>query len=821
MLFSSLPNLLTGTLLQAPATDQPVSYLLTDSRKLIFTEGSLFFALKGRQQNGHHYVKQAYTQGIRLFIVEESLTEELPEAGVILVNNSLEALQNLAAYHRRQFQVPLVAITGSNGKTIIKEWLASLTPPNLPVVRSPKSYNSQLGVPLSVWQLEPQHELGIFEAGISQPGEMEKLAQILMPTLGIFTNLGSAHDAGFSSPEEKVKEKARLFSNCPQLIYCADHSILNKLLPRLLPNTRLISWSKTKLEHNTILVEEKSLDAGTQLTLYFEQETLSYTIPFKDKASLENITHCLVCLFTLNLVHTNLTEQLRNLPQPAMRLEMKQGVHGSILIDDAYNNDLAGLDVALGFMNQQETQGKARTIVLSDLPQTGRPDTSLYKNVAALLKNYKIAKLLAIGPALFSHQSCFAKLSEAHFWISTEDFLEGKPEKWIQNNLVLLKGARSFGFERITRRLEQKTHGTVLEIDLDALAHNLNFYRSKLKPGVKTMVMVKAFAYGSGSHEVARLLQFQKVDYLAVAYADEGVSLRQAGITLPIMVMNPSPETFSSLLDCSLEPEIYSLSQLKSFAQFLHLAGKQAKIHLKIDTGMHRLGFSLPELPKIIPILTDNPQLQVASIFSHLAGSDSPEFDEFSHSQAEKLHLAYLQITDQVATNPIKHLVNSAGILRFPEYQFGMVRLGIGLYGADAGGTSQHELMPISKLLATVSQVKEIAAGETVGYSRAGQTNRVTQVATLSIGYADGYDRRFSNGIGYVLINGQKAPVLGKVCMDMTMVDATEIKVEEGDEAVLFGPELPITELAKQIGTIPYEILTNVSERVKRVFYSG
>ena len=824
MLFTQLPTIFSARLVQKPTENCEPTQLFTDSRKLISTPGAVFLALSGPNHNGHQFIQEAYQQGIRLFILEQEPENQLPDAGILLVEDTLYALQQLAAWHRQQFTLPVIAITGSNGKTIVKEWLASLMPENLAVVRSPKSFNSQLGVPLSVWQIQEHHQIGIFEAGISEADEMSKLESIIKPTAGIFTNIGSAHDAGFKNREEKITEKAQLFRHAKLVVYCADATHLNEHLPQLLPDCQLISWSKAGFAEASVKISEKHHNHFTQLTLHFpENENHSYNIPFKDKASLENITHCLVLLHTLELNHSKLPEQLYHLPQPAMRLALKQGVGNSIIIDDAYNNDLAGLEVALGFMQEQRLANKRKTVILSDLLQSGKPEQKLYKQLAKILKSHKIDRLLAIGTNIQAYAHLFSDIEQVASWPDTQSFLKDKPEQsLIQNDLVLVKGARKYGFETIVKRLEQKVHGTVLEINLEALQHNLNFYRSRITASTKIMVMVKAFAYGSGSHEVARLLQHHRVDYLAVAYTDEGVSLRQSGIHLPIMVMNPGPETFSQLLNYKLEPEVYSMGQLQALVRFLEEHQKPAlKVHIKVDTGMHRLGFTAGQLEELYQIIRQHNYVKVASIFSHLAGADSIEHDDFSREQARQLNYIYAILIDKLGYKPLKHLVNSAGILHFPEFHFDMVRLGIGLYGADSGGTHQSQLMPISKLLATVSQVKCIEEGTTVGYSRAGKASKPSKIATLSIGYADGYDRRFSRGKGYVLINNQKAPVIGNVCMDMTMVDVTGIEVQEGDEAIIFGPELPITVLAEQIGTIPYEILTSISERVKRVFYAS
>jgi Alr-MurF fusion protein len=823
ILFSQVAALCKGTLHQL-VSDLPLSYLLFDSRKLVVSPGATFFALRGQQQDGHRYLQEAYEGGIRCFVAEQAPLQPMPDANILLVPNSLAALQQLAAWHRQQYALPVLAITGSNGKTIVKEWLSSLLSSQEQVVRSPKSYNSQIGVPLSVWQINEHHTIGIFEAGISQKGEMAALQQVLKPQLGIFTNIGPAHDRGFASLQEKVAEKALLFADAHTIVYCRDHAPVHACLQERYPQKNLIGWSMQASEGPwRAQVVRRQRDSLLQLHLPDGEH--SYRISFRDNASIENCLHCLFFLHSQGYAHAELQKQLSQLALPAMRLELKQGVNGSYILDDAYNNDLAGLQVALEFLQQQKHLRK-KTVILSDLLQTGLPEAQLYARVAELLQMHQVGRLVGIGPAISRAAPLFDTIAHSSYYPDTETFLQDHPERQISRELVLIKGARPFGFERLVNRLQQKVHGTVLEIDLDALAHNLNFYRSRLQPGTKTMVMVKAFAYGSGSHEVAHLLQYQNVDYLAVAYPDEGISLRQSGISLPIMVMNAASDTFSSLLEWELEPELYSLSQLKAFLHYLKTHRKHARVHLKMDTGMHRLGFSRADLPELIELLQNSqrlqrPPLEIRSLFSHLAGADSAQFNDFSHQQAGQLTDYYEQLAGILGHRPMRHLLNSAGILRFPEYHFDMVRLGIGLYGAEVSGMEQRALHPISTLKTTISQVKEIPEGETVGYSRSQAAGQNMKLATIAIGYADGFDRRFSNGVGKVLINGGLAPVVGRVCMDMTMVDVSGMDVEEGDEVVIFGPERPITQLATDIGTIPYEILTSVSERVKRVFYSA
>lgn len=759
---------------------------------------------------------------------------DYPDALFVDVDSPLKTLQQLAADHRRQFAIPIIGITGSNGKTIVKEWLAQLLASDYSIAKSPKSYNSQLGVPLSVHQLNAQHTLGIFEAGISKPHEMSALQAIIRPTIGIFTNIGPAHDEGFKTHRQKIAEKLRLFTGVETLIYCTDYTDIdeeiNLLLRAVNPGVRPITWS-TQSGRALYQVSRQ----GNVLTLDAEHGHWSLTIPFAapapgQSAVAENLTHCLVAMLTLGITDTaTLQNRLNRLRPVSMRLELKEGIHNCALIDDSYNNDLTGLQLALNFLAQQTSQSQ-RAVILSDVLQSGQDEAELYTTIAQLIHNQSIKLFIGIGSVISQHTSLFP--AGSRFFDSTDQFLADNPTDTFRDTAILVKGARPFAFERIVNRLQRKVHGTVLEINLDALTHNLNYYREKVGMETKIMVMVKAFAYGSGSAEVAQRLQFHRVDYLAVAYADEGVSLRQNGITLPIMVMNPAPETFTTLLDYDLEPEIYSLRLLHEWAIFVSAAGAQpAKntaavaqkipgMHLKIDTGMHRLGFTEPELPAVLAFLKEHPELNVAAMFSHLVGADEAQFNAFSQEQFRRFQRGADLLSAGLGYQPIRHLLNSAGIVRFPDFKLDMVRVGIGLYGIESSRLEPGQLRPVGTLKTTISQIKTVVAGDSVGYSRRGVLPHNARIATLAIGYADGYDRRFGNGTGEVWVNGVRCPTVGNICMDMTMIDVTKANCEEGDSVIIFGAELPIDELAARIGTIPYELLTGVSERVKRVFYT-
>ena len=850
--FSALPALLAGRLLQAPVDPAAeVRHLLLDSRRVGVPAGALFFALRGPSHNGHRYLPELYAQGVRLFVVEENA--ELPggliaypSAGIVAVKSPLAALQALAAAHRAGFAGPVLAITGSNGKTIVKEWLAQLLSPDEDICRSPRSYNSQVGVPLSVWELNPErHTLGIFEAGISEVGEMARLAAIIQPTEGIFTNLGTAHDAGFASSEQKLAEKLQLFQS-PQfqrLFYCYDQPLVREAVAsHKLPG---LSWTRHAAQTADIhfALDPNSTSGSTSLRAHYASAGLeaTFTLPFSDEPSLENALHCLAVLLHRRMEPAEIQRRVTRLHPVAMRLEMKLGRHNSYLLDDTYNNDLAGLALALNALGRQSRPGR-RTLILSDVLESGLSGEELYARVAALLPPAGVTRLVGIGAEINWHQRFFAEAPTpeslplgTEFYPDTEAFLAALDPAAFAREVILVKGARRFGFERIVAALQAQQHGTVLEVNLDALSHNLQHYRRQLQPSTKLMVMVKAFAYGAGSYEVASLLEFQRADYLAVAYADEGVALREAGISLPIMVMNPPPDSFGTLLHYRLEPEIYSFEMLAEYlaafpaempasaTQPLSHSVAPPPIHLKLDTGMRRLGFDEADLSQLAAQLRQHAaRLPVASLMTHLAAADEAEHDDFTHAQLDAFRRMAAVLEAALGHSVLKHALNSAGILRFPEAHFDMVRLGIGLYGVDASGRDTAALRPVSQLRTTISQIKTLPRGHTVGYGRRGTaTDAERRIATLAIGYADGYDRRFGNGAGVVLIHGQPAPLVGSVCMDMCMVDVTHIpQAHAGDVALIFGEGLPLPELAGRIGTIAYELLTNVSERVKRVFVS-
>ncbi len=808
MVFSELDKLTGGEILQL-SQDFTITHLVTDSRKLVNYPGALYFAIQGEHHDGHDFIQEVYEQGVRQFVIDKDISD-LGDCNVLKVDNSLEALQQLAIAHRAGFFYPVIGITGSNAKTIVKEWLATFLEQRYHVVKSPKSYNSQLGVPLSVWQMNDNHNLGIFEAGISQPGEMARLEKIIKPDIGIFTNIGTAHDQGFESREQKISEKVKLFRSAKAIIYCRDHEEIHEQLA-MLKGAQLISWSQ---DHDEATV--RCHFNNNLIKVIYQHREYFFSTRFEDAISIENLQHCIVASLVLGFSQHDIQAGIDGVPDVTMRLEMKHGINGCYLIDDSYNNDFYGLEIALDFVNQQNQRDK-KTIILSDILQSGKESSALYYEVNELLKRKGIDRLIAIGPVLSEVKHLFE--IEAEFFDSTESFLDSSTS--FSREMILVKGGRQFEFERIVKRLEQKVHRTVLEVNLDALAHNLNFYRQRLSPETKLMVMVKAFAYG-GSYEIANLMQYHNVDYLGVAYTDEGVLLRKNGITTPIMVMNPTEDSFQALEQFDLHPEIYSLAMLDNYLTFFSGKRRIPPVHIKLETGMNRLGLTEDSIDQLIDYIWNNPELKIAGIFTHLAGADSEEHDDFSHDQIKVFKKMLDRILPHLQNKPIVHAVNSAGIIRYPEYHFDMVRLGIGLYGFESTGKFQRQVRVVSQLKTTISQIKEVGKGQSVGYSRSGKAEQGDmKLAVLAIGYADGFRRSMSNGVGKVNVNGQLAPVVGNVCMDMTMVDITGIDAKEGDEVVVFGEYPTISEVAGWMNTIPYEILTNVSERVKRVFYSG
>ncbi len=798
--------------------NQMVSRLIIDSRKLFNPQGTLFVAIEGTQHDGHHYVDELYQKGVRVFIVSKRFdgVEHYPDAAFIMVESTLVALQHIAAAHRTSIGCPVVAITGSNGKTIVKEWLSQLLGNDVVSVRSPRSYNSQVGVPLSLWLLNENTQLGIIEAGISMKGEMAVQESMIAPQAVIVTNIGPAHQENFSSLDEKLQEKLILCRHAASLFFCGDNQSIANAIGQSYPNAELVSWGKDA--SNTLrVVGLDHKDRSISIECLYQGSSYTFEIPFSDAASIENCMHALLFALHFGVDVSTLQERVKKLLPVGMRLEQKEGHNNCLIIDDGYNADISSLEIALDFLHQQgNKKGLSPTLILSDILQTGIAADVLYNQVVVLVKEKGVKRFVGIGPSISSELG--KRLPDSRFFSSTHHFLSEMSVNDFRNEAILLKGSRSFMFERITEMLELKRHRTVMEINLNALADNINHMRQLLKPSTKLLAMVKAFSYGSGSYEIASLMQHQKVDYLGVAFADEGYDLRAAGINLPIIVMNPDVRSFDMMLNYDLEPEIFNIDMLVKYAAAANRQGiGQVGVHIKIDTGMYRLGFLPQEIPNLIEVLKSLPQVYVKSAFSHLVGSDDAIHDGFTHNQIDCFTSVCAQICNGVGYSFIRHILNSSGIERFPDAQCEMVRLGIGLYGISS--EKENPLRNVATLKSYVSQIKSVPAGRTVGYSRMSKVDRDTPIAIVPVGYADGLDRRLSNGKGRLLIHGHFAPIIGNICMDMCMVDISGIDVKEGDPVIVFGDDYPVWEMAQAVGTIPYEVLTGIGRRVKRIYY--
>jgi alanine racemase len=782
-----------------------------DSRSLQNNEKTLFFALVGPNNDAHIYISPLIEKGVRHFVVKHIPEGLSGKATFLVVKNTLDALQRFAAQHRSVFKFPVIGLTGSNGKTIVKEWLNFLLGPDFNIIRSPKSYNSQVGVPLSVISINEKHNLGIFEAGISKMNEMEKLGKIIQPTIGILTNIGSAHDEGFSNIGEKIKEKLKLFKQSKLIIYQK-----NKVVDALInPKIQTFSWSFSD-ETADVFVVKKVVNDKTVLQIKYTKASFEIQIPFQDGASIENTITCLMVLLHLKYDQKTIQSRVQWLYPVEMRLKVKNGINNSTLIDDSYSSDFQSLKIALDFLESQK-QYKVKTVILSDIFESGLSNEELYSKVSQLITSNKINRVIGIGETIsaFKH-----KFTNCVTFKSTVDFFLNFNYLNFGNETILIKGARHFQFEEIVAALAEKTHETVLEINLNAISHNLSFYKSKLKPTTKMMVMVKAFGYGSGGFEIAKLLEHHKVDYLGVAFADEGISLKNAGIILPIMVLNPETTSFSAIIQHHLEPEIYSLKGLNAFLKIAEKRKlKHFPIHIKLDTGMHRLGFEEENLDELIATLKGNQFVAVKSILSHMATSDDLEQQDFAHAQLNLFEKLSAKLMTELQIKPIRHILNTSGIINFPEAQYDMVRLGIGLYGVSNDAEEQKYLENVGTLKSIISQIRTIQTGESVGYGRRFVAEKPTRIATIPIGYADGISRLWGNGVGFVTINNQKASIIGSICMDMLMADITEINCKEGDSVIIFGESPTVSFMAEKLQTIPYEILTSVSQRVKRVFY--
>lgn len=790
-----------------------VRTLLTDSRKLHDHSKGLFFALKARR-NGHQFINEVYYSGVRNFVISESTVEThlYPDANFFKVNDTLQALQALAAAHRSAFHYPVIGITGSNGKTVVKEWLYHLLYTDYHIIRSPKSYNSQIGVPVSVWEMDNGHELGIFEAGISRSDEMEVLASIIDPTIGILTNIGEAHKEGFSSVNEKISEKLKLFMGAEILIYS------DKYLEGYtgdIPGKSKFKWGRDASADLFIISDEKASGNSRLIHAKFREKEISARIPFSDQASVENCIICWATLLAMGYEPDEASLRLEKLMPIGMRLEMKNGINNCSVIDDSYSLDLSSLAIALDFLKQQN-QHPNRTLILSDIP--GPDSEPVYEQVRHLLETKSVGRLIAIGNKIGRHANNFN--CDVEVFESTTEFLDRFPSVRFQNETILLKGARAFEFEKISRLLTQKVHETVLEINLNALEHNLNYYKSLLGTETRVMAMVKAFSYGSGSFEIANLLEFNKVDYLAVAYADEGVALRNAGCSLPIMVMSPDAMAFETIILHKLEPEIYSKRILYEFDEILKNKNlENYPVHIKLDTGMHRLGFMEDEMAELLSFLGDSHSMRVQSVFSHMVASEDEAHDAFTQQQIDLFEKLSDQLSHRLPYPFIRHLANTSAVSRWPEARFDMVRLGIGLYGIDSSFKENSPLQTVTSLKTSISQIKRIPAGDTIGYGRSEKMPEGGTIATVKIGYADGYSRALGNGVGKMIVGGAVVPTIGKICMDMCMLDISGIQAAEGDEVIVFNEQIKVEDIATLLNTIPYEVLTGVSQRVKRIYY--
>ena len=803
------------------ADEREIEHLLLDSRKVYATATALFFALQGPRRDGHQFIPELFKKGIRSFVVSMPVdSNQYPGACFLQVNDTLSALQALATYHRNRFSLTVIGITGSNGKTVVKEWLYQLLHTHFNIVRSPKSYNSQIGVPLSVWQINDKHQLGIFEAGISRPGEMEKLEPAIRPSIGVLTNIGEAHSEGFTDKKQKLEEKMKLFEHSSFLIANGDEDYIAERVKA--SGNKFMLWGR-KSSNSVRVAELQKKEGKSSLVLDFHSGTVRFEIPFTDDASIENAVNCFLTAIQLGLKPELIIPAMQTLQPVNMRLELKKGINHCTIINDSYSADLNSLEIALDFLDQQAGSSR-KTVVLSDFLQSADEEGRLYNRIMDTLRKHQVSRLIGIGnhisKALQQLPVNEAEQPVVELFVSTEDYIRQFLSSQFKEETILVKGARLFGFEQIVQLLEQKLHQTVLEINLDALVNNVKVYQQHLKPATRIMAMVKAFAYGSGGAEIAGILQYHKIDYLGVAYADEGVELRKSGITVPVMVMNPEPNAFESIVEHNLEPDIYSFGMLHAFEAFLESEGlQQYPVHIEIETGMNRLGFAVDETKQLADHLSATSLVKVQTVFSHLAASEDPLQDEFTRQQLNR-YLSAVSNLEKIGYTFIQHISNTGAIFRLPELQLDMVRLGIGMYGVDSAITHQSLLQPVATLRSTIAQLKRLRAGETVSYNRRGIVQRESLIATVRIGYADGYSRRLGHGVGRMHVRGHEVPVIGTVCMDMTMIDVTDIPgVQEGDEVVIFGREIPVQQVAAWAGTIPYEVMTGISQRVKRVYF--
>lgn len=796
-----------------------IEHLLIDSRKISFANTSLFFALVGDRRDGHNYIDEVYKQGVRNFVISKNIDEKkYADASFLIVDNTLKGLQILTSHHRVQFNIPVIGITGSNGKTIVKEWLNQLLQNDYAICRSPKSYNSQIGVPLSVWQINGKHLMAIFEAGISTINEMQNLQQIIQPTIGILTNIGVAHNEGFENIEQKITEKLQLFKDCKQLVYCNDDILVDELIKKN-NQSNLFSWGKDATSTLQIIYIKKEV-TQTVITANYQQQQIQITISFTDDASIQNACSCWATMLLLGVDNVKIQQRMLQLHSVEMRLQLVKATNNCTLINDSYSNDFSSFLIALDYLNANAGNQK-QTIIISDFGGGENKNSSVYHQAILAILQHNVNRVIAIGNEFNKcAEILISKGIEYLTYTTTENFLANITTHSFKDEYVLLKGARVFNFERISKWLQQKTHQTVMEINLTALVHNLKEYQKHLLPATKTMAMVKAFSYGSGSVEVARVLQFHKVDYLAVAYADEGIDLRKAGISLPLMVLNVDNENFDTLIEYNLEPEIFSISIYNNFHNYLQQQGiTNFPVHIKMNTGMNRLGFEVDEMEQLANLLAMSNTMLVKSVLSHLAASEDQNLDSFTQQQIEKFDMACSILQTKLNYNFIKHIANSAAIFRHQQAQYNMVRLGIGLYGVDSAVEHQLNLQTVATLKTTIAQIRTVKANDSIGYNRKGIVTRDSKIATVRIGYADGLSRSLSNGKGFMFLHNKLAPIIGNVCMDMTMIDITDIpEAKEDDEVEIFGKNISVQAIAKQSNTIAYETLSTISQRVRRIY---
>lgn len=807
-----IANQLEGELIKS--SGGKISYLLIDSRKILFPRESLFFALPGTRIHGNYFIADCYKAGVRNYIVESfpENVADYPRANFLKVSDVFQALQALVKWHRSQFTMPVLAITGSNGKTIVKEWIYQCLSPEKYVIRNPKSFNSQIGVPLSVWLLNNNGDIGVFEAGISQVNEMHILEEIIQPTIGLFTNIGDAHQENFESIEQKLDEKLNLFEHCNALIYNSDNLLVDSKIKSRFQSKQLISWS-FEFEADLKIYEVVYAALSTQIKAKYQNQNIEINIPFIDKASIENAIHVWCYLLTQQVAHEVIQQKMANLESVGMRLELKEGLNNCTIINDSYNSDLESLHIALDFLTYQN-QHSHKVLVLSDIAQSGYKKPELYRQVANMVKQKNIDRLIGIGTDIseFSHVFEIRK----DFFADTPDFLRNISRLKLQNMTILLKGARSFEFEHISNQLQKQSHRTVFEIDLTALEYNLRYFKKQIKPKTGIIAMLKASSYGSGTFEIANICQYHRVAAIAVAFTDEGVELRKSGIKIPLMIMNPEESAFAAIIEHNLEPVIYDFSSLHSFNRFVEKENLEFyPIHIELDTGMHRAGFLASDISALINELQNLKGIKIKSVFSHLASADEPEQDDFTLEQIDLFEQMSKAIIDSLDYPVKKHILNSAGIERFSKYQYDMVRLGIGMYGVS---TAKASLAQVGSLTSSIVQVKQISKGKTIGYGRKGLAKIDSEIATVPIGYADGLRRILSNGVGSLWVNGKLAPIIGNVCMDMCMIDVTGLNVQPGDRVEVFGKNLPVNKVAEWMQTIPYEVLTGISRRVKRTY---